>query len=307
MNKEVCNNFIYVTTNFPDKLIGGDYKIVNDEHLKNYCTSGCDGDLDKINAGCLYFFKEFFGSSDLFSQYAKNYMNIVEYIMIWLSYMLNLKNDAPGLTNLEHFYKIYIEGGNNYKQTIKNVTEYTNYKDLIDTKKYYLKMDKNSISKLYNAFKLLCEMYTGFDRDKSNCTTSSEKADKFVKIYEELKKDFNITTNNSYNDVLCTLSADYDHFKNKFKNSKCSDTSFPEIKIPQNIIKCSEQKLKQISEDTSSSSSVTNKLLLVLSIFATIAIFLGIAYKYSLFGFRKRVQKQYLREKIKNIKKRMNQ
>ncbi|SCL83748.1 Plasmodium variant antigen protein Cir/Yir/Bir, putative, partial [Plasmodium berghei] len=55
-----------------------------------------------------------------------------------------------------------------------------------------------------------------------------------------------------------------------------------------------------------SNSSIGNKLLTVLSIFGVTTFFLGISYKYLLFGRRKRAQKQYLREKIKNIKKRMN-
>ncbi|EAA19624.1 putative yir1 protein, partial [Plasmodium yoelii yoelii] len=52
-----------------------------------------------------------------------------------------------------------------------------------------------------------------------------------------------------------------------------------------------------ISEVTSS-SSIVSKLIPVVSIFAAISIFLGISYKYSLFGFRKRVQK-HLRKILK--------
>ncbi|SCL84051.1 Plasmodium variant antigen protein Cir/Yir/Bir, putative, partial [Plasmodium chabaudi adami] len=57
-------------------------------------------------------------------------------------------------------------------------------------------------------------------------------------------------------------------------------------------------------EATSSGSSIASKLIPALLIFA-IPLFLGIAYKYSLFGFDKRVQRQNLREKLKKIKKKM--
>ncbi|ETB63197.1 hypothetical protein YYC_00270 [Plasmodium yoelii 17X] len=305
MDKNLCSNFILVREKFPDQLDSeGNYQIKDDKHFKKYCDNNCDTNLGKINAGCLYFFNEFFGSSELFQSVANSNINIVEYIMIWLSYMLNLKeNNDSHISNLQHFYTTYIEGGSSYKQAISNVKEYTDYKYLIDTKKYYLKMDKNITSKLYNAFELLCEMYTGYNENNKDCPECSKKANQFIKKYEELNNDSSITTNSSYSEVLCTLSADYVNLKNKCKNH----LTLPEINTTQNSLKCSEHILKQISEDASSSSSITNKLLLVLSIFGAIGIFLGISYKYSLFGFRKRVQKQYLREKIKNIKKKMNQ
>ncbi|EAA16098.1 uncharacterized protein PY17X_1472201 [Plasmodium yoelii] len=299
MDKNLCSNFLLVTTNFPDQLDNtGKYYFKDAANFKEYCTDdSCDGDLDKINAGCLYFFNAFFGSSELFQSVANSNINIVEYIMIWLSYMLNLKDNEPSFTNLEHFYKTYIDGSDKYKKSITNVKKYRNYKDLIDRKEYYLKMDNNIASKLYNSFKLLCEMYTAFNENTSNCTNCSEKANQFVKNYEELIKDPNININSSYSKVLCTLLADYYNFKNK-----CNGTSsLPTIDKTKINVQCSEQ----ISEVASSSSSITNKLFIVLSIFGVIAFFLGISYKYSLFGFRKRAQKQYLREKIKNIKKKM--
>ncbi|ETB58009.1 hypothetical protein YYC_04287 [Plasmodium yoelii 17X] len=268
------------------------YKFNDDTNFKEYCTGGCDNDLDKINAGCLYFFNTFFGSSDLVSQYANDYMNIVEYIMIWLSYMLTLKkNTSSDISHLQHFYKTYINGSGHYKQSINGVENNSSYMDLLNKKKYFL--DIKDISKFYEAFKLLCETYTEFDEIKKDCTKCLGKANKFVEKYEELNKDPNITNDNSHNKILYTLSTDY----NKLKD-KCSNTaSLPEIST--NIY-------AQMSGVTSS-SSIANKSFIVLSIFGAIAFFLGISYKYSLFGFRKRFQKQKLREKIKNIKKRMNQ
>ncbi|SBW38329.1 Plasmodium variant antigen protein Cir/Yir/Bir, putative, partial [Plasmodium berghei] len=119
--------------------------------------------------------------------------------------------------------------------------------------------------------------------------------------------------------IFSTLSTDYDNIKNECKDAQCRNFPIlPKIKTTKNATKDPEQASEtisvtnsvqtsaQTSEVTSSSSSIGNQLFTVLSIFGAIAFFLGISYKYSLFGRRKRAQKQYLREKIKNIKKRMN-
>ncbi|ETB58015.1 hypothetical protein YYC_04277, partial [Plasmodium yoelii 17X] len=52
-------------------------------------------------------------------------------------------------------------------------------------------------------------------------------------------------------------------------------------------------------ETAVSTPLIANKLIIVLSTLFVIAFFLGISYKYSLFGFRKKSQKQHLREKLK--------
>ncbi|ETB57997.1 hypothetical protein YYC_04773 [Plasmodium yoelii 17X] len=306
MNDEVCKNFLLVRNWFPDQLINNNYHINNDEHLKKYCNQEkCDGPLEKVNAGCLYFFNEFFGSSDLFNSVAKSNVNIVGYIMIWLSYMLNLKPEGT-MSNLQYFYNLYINKGEKYNEDITNVTEYKNYKYLIDKNSYFLNMDKSIISKLYEALKSLCNMYNEFNANKPNCENCLEKAKDFVEKYEKINDNPNNIDSSPYRQVLCTLSNDYDNFKKKCKDIKCSNySSFPTIEKKKIPVKCSEQTV-QISEVISSSSSIGNKLIIVLSIFGAIAFFLGISYKYSLFGFRKRFKKQQIREKIKNIKKRMN-
>ncbi|ETB56399.1 hypothetical protein YYC_05828 [Plasmodium yoelii 17X] len=294
MNKEVCRRFKNVWTNFTYDSSKKNYQIKNDKDFKKYCNNqNCDNELEKINAGCLYLLNEFFLDSSSLKNHAKSNLNIVEYIMIWLSYILSLKENTSTISHLQHFYGTYINGSGSYKQSINGIEDHSSYMDLLNKKKYFLDIDIKNISKFYEAFKLLCEMYTGFDENKKYCAECSEKASQFAKKYEELNKGSNITEDSPYYPLLSTLSNDYNNLKNK-----CNDTlSFPEIET--NI-------LAHTSGATSSSSSIANKLFLVLSIFGAIAIFLGISYKYSLFGFRKRAQKQYLREKIKNIK-RMNQ
>ncbi|ETB56127.1 hypothetical protein YYC_05839 [Plasmodium yoelii 17X] len=287
MDKEVCKRFKNVWDNFPDILNNEDYQIKDDKNFKTYCTDNCGTYIDKINAGCLFLLNAFFGSSDSFNSVAKSNIDIVEYIIIWLSYMLNLKGNADNnISNLNHFYTAYINGSEKYKNFITGVEGYSSYKDLLNQKTYFLNMNNSIISNFYKAFKLLCEMYTEFDENNQDCAKNSEKAEEFVKKYEELNGNSGITNNSSFNQLLSTLLNDYDNLKNK-----CKGSSFlPAIK----------------STQITSNPSIVSKLIPVLLIFGAIAFLGGIAYKYSLFGFRKRFKKQQIREKIKNIKKRMN-
>ncbi|ETB56070.1 hypothetical protein YYC_05896 [Plasmodium yoelii 17X] len=305
MNKAVCEKFENLWDKFPDKLDKGKYKFNDNNFLDSYCYGkGCDTDLEKVNGGCLYLFNQIFGTSELFKSVANSNINIVEYIMIWLSYMLNLKEQAGNDSNLQFFYKTSIDN-DRYQKTIADVTEYSNYKYLIDQKKYILGMDKNIISKFYEAFKLLCEMYAEFDERTPYCANCSKNAKQFVNKYNQMNQNYDITSNSSYKELLSTLSNDYNNFKNDY-TSKCSNCEdIPSLPSAEKI-KTSAHSSGQISEEAPSSSSIGNKLFTVLSIFGAIAFFLGISYKYSLFGFRKRFQKQKLREKIKNIKKKMN-
>ncbi|SCL82402.1 BIR protein [Plasmodium berghei] len=294
MDKNLCSNFLYLTTNLKYDSSNKNYQIINGDHLKKHCDNeNCGSDLEKISAGCLYFFNEFFGSSSVFESVAKNNINIVDYIIIWLSYMLNLKENE-GSESLTYFNNIYINN-DKYKNSITYIKDYNNYKDLIDKNHDLTKVDIKDISKFYDSFILLCEMYTAFDEDTSNCTKCSEKANQFVQKYKEL----NNNKGSSYNKILSTLSTDYNNLKNKCSNI----ASFPEINTSTNIEKSPEQasvqNSTQTSEVTSLSSSIGNKLIPVLSIFGAIAFFLGIGYKYSLFKSRKRSRKQHLRERPK--------
>ncbi|CDS44332.1 YIR protein, partial [Plasmodium yoelii] len=300
-----CEKFRSIWEFFPDTLDKGEYKFNDQNFLNSYCDRNkCDTDFERIDSGCLYLFKQIFGTSQLFKSVANSNINIVDYILIWLSYMLNLKEDGKNVNNLQFFYNTTIDN-DKYKNSITGVENYyKNYKDLIDKKTYFFGMDRNIIFNFYEAFKLLCEMHAEFDDKSQYCENCSKNAQKFAKKYEEMNENSVIISNNSYKQLLSTLSKDYDNFKNKYNNSKHSKSSpLPTIEKTE----ISAQQILQGSEDTSSSSSVTNRLFTVLSIFGAIAFLLGISYKYSLFGFRKRFKKQQIREKIKNIKKRINQ
>ncbi|EAA19969.1 putative yir3 protein [Plasmodium yoelii yoelii] len=236
------------------------YRFKTVEDFIDYCTDGeCDDDTDKINARCLHVFDAFFKDKSVFENDAKGNIYIVQYILIWLSYVFSLiKSEEKG--SLNEFYNKYIENGERYKKEINDVTTYKNYKDLIDRNKYILSMDMSIISKLYDAFSTLCDIYIDLDTNNSDCTQDSEKANQFVETYKKIIIDHNIGENIRYFYVLINLLTDYDNLK-----KKCGIfPSTPDIK-------------KIISEATS--SSIASKFIPILSILVAIPIFLGIAYK----------------------------
>ncbi|ETB59989.1 hypothetical protein YYC_02382 [Plasmodium yoelii 17X] len=263
-------------------LTNGNYKLTNNE-LKTHCTNKCDKDIDKINAVCLWLFNVFFENASVLSNH--NNINIVQYIMIWLSYMLSLKSHDK-INNLNDFYEMYIKNSNDYNNHISGVDSYSSYKNLIDINDYFLSMNMKIISKFYDAFKILCGMYTNFDTKSPNCGNYLKDAKEFVKKYDELNEDYNNTKGSSYNKILSTLSNDYNNFKKKYNSVGCNH--FPSLPT------------------YSRRSVIKNALISISFTFVAVSIFLGIAYKYSLFGFRKRSQKQHLREKLKKIKKKLD-
>ncbi|CAD2084068.1 CIR protein PIR protein [Plasmodium vinckei lentum] len=301
MDENMCKFFEIIWKDFPDTLQDGNYQFKNNDISDTYCTDdSCKTDIDKIMAGWLYFFKTIIGDSDSITNGAASNMNTVQYITIWLSYMLSLKNDK-NVTKLYDFYTKYINEDDGYGKTITADEDYNSYSDIINRKQDLMNMDINDISKFYNAFKTLCSMYNDINKDTPDCSKYYTKAKTFFDEYNKLNGDSDNNENSSYRKILSTLSTDYDNFK-KYCNGKCtgcsSILSLPMTKTTQLSVR--------ISEDTSSSSSIASKLIPVLLIFSAIPVFLGIAYKYSLFGFDKRLHRQYIREKIKKIKKKMN-
>ncbi|VTZ71627.1 PIR protein [Plasmodium yoelii] len=277
--------FVYVRTNFIYESNNRKHKFINDSFFKEYCNNQtCDSDLAKINAACLHLFNELFGSSDTFRVNSKNNIDVVEYIIIWLSYILSLKSHE-GITNLNDFYNQYINNDEKYNKKIDGVTDYSSYKDLINKKQNLMSIGIKDMSKFYHAFNELCNMYNIFDAKQPDCKNYLKYAKNFVKKYDELNEDYNNGKDSPYNQLLSTLSNDYYNFKNVCKNAQSSN--FP------------------LLPTYSRKFLIKRTLIPIAFIFVTVSIFLGISYKYSLFGFRKRSQKQCLRERIKNIKKKM--
>ncbi|ETB60536.1 hypothetical protein YYC_02801, partial [Plasmodium yoelii 17X] len=216
MDKKVCGIFLSVRNSFSDRLdSSGNYKFtMNEEIFKKYCNGNeCDNNLKKINAGCLYLLDAFFEDNSVFESVAKRNINIVEYIMIWLSKMLSRIENTEN-QSLNFFYSTYIHGDDNYKKSIANVMGCSNYKELIDKTKM-MNMKIKDISKLYDAFTTLCMMHYTFDEKNPKCDKYLNDAQNFVEQYKKLKGDSSITEKSSYDKLLYTLSKDYDNFKNK--------------------------------------------------------------------------------------------
>ncbi|VTZ73974.1 PIR protein [Plasmodium yoelii] len=312
MDYDLCEQFDTLREYLPDELEKHKPADFNkNENIKYYCSNreseekDCETDLDQIKAGCLWLFEQ------LFLENKKN-TNTVQYIIIWLSYKLNQKT-YNGINNLNDFYNKCIKDNTHYtncKQDGQDCSKqlndrigYQNYKEIINGRKSLLNINIENMSKFYDAFKLLCNMYTELNENNTISTKSIESAKKFVETYNELDNDSGNTKGEAYHQVLSTLLSDYNNFK-----SSCVD-SVDCNKIPSLTSSETEESGMQSSEkicDDTPSLSIVKKLILALLIFSTISIFLGIFFKCSLFVLRKRAQKEYLREKLKNIKKRMN-
>ncbi|CAD2083958.1 PIR protein CIR protein [Plasmodium vinckei brucechwatti] len=324
MNEEMCKFFEVIWSDYPDTLHDGNYKFKDDEINDTYCTDdSCKTDIDKIMAGWLYFFKTIIGDSESITNGATSNMNTVQYITIWLSYMLSLKNDK-NVTKLYDFYTEYINEDDGYAKTITADEAYNSYSEIINKKKDLMNMHINDISKFYNAFKTLCSMYNDINNATPDCSKYYTKAKTFFDEYNKLNGDSDNNENSSYRKILSSLSTDYGNFKG-YCNKKCHGCgNIPDItyiktkqKYVDNSVHVSEATVSSSSmekiqspalspEATSSSASIAITLIPVLLIFSAIPVFLRIAYKYSLFGIDKRLHRQYLREKIKKIKKKMN-
>ncbi|WBY58260.1 PIR protein [Plasmodium yoelii yoelii] len=317
----MCGEFDTFWRFFPDELNeSGSYNFKKGLFTK-YCPNNCENNIDKINAGCLWLFNKFYGSSYNFSSNANGNMNIVIYIMTWISYKLNQKPQNE-ITNLKDFYSKNMQNVEEYKKSIDDDTEYTSYNDLINQKNKFMDIDISVMSEFYRLFKILCNMHINVNK-KSMGNKYLENADEFADEYKKLFNDDNNADGNSYNQILSILSNDYDYFRNSYVNSNIQNT-FPEL-IKEKTIQVSasnpiegkDVSLGETSESSfetdvsrsetevsdsdsgSPSSLILNKLISIPFILVATLILLGIAYKYSLFGFRKRSQKQHLREKLK--------
>ncbi|ETB63192.1 hypothetical protein YYC_00265 [Plasmodium yoelii 17X] len=296
MDDDLCSSFFILRNHFPDDL-GKTPTLDFDKNTNfmKYCSnkdSGenkCNTDLDKITVGFLWLLEKYYSMSQN-KDYNENITNtFFLYMISWFSYKLK-ENSKHNFTKINDLYNEHVNGSNIYSSFINDANRFTNLKDVLNKKSDFLNINIEDMSNFYDAFKLICSMHDNFKTRKYD--TLSNNAISFVNKYAELKDGSNIE-GTLHNQILSALSTNYDNLKKKCKNVQ----PLPEITASISA---------QTSRITSSSSSIGNKLFTVLSIFGVIAFFLGISYKYSLFGFRKRAQKQKLREKIKNIKKRIN-
>ncbi|ETB56059.1 hypothetical protein YYC_05905 [Plasmodium yoelii 17X] len=266
MDSKVCDainsidKYFVDDPNKPRENISGD-------SLNKYCPgNNCSNDEEKIISGFIMLLNKI-DEEGLKSD--KNF----EYASLWLSYKLNQKTQN-GITKLYDFYTNRIGTNDFYKGKISNNINM----DVIEEKIRSMNMDIKDISNFYDAFKSLCNMYS--ERDAiGQCKTCLENAGEFFEKCEIVKNVFDITKESSYLQLWLSLSKDYKEFESNYNTNWCSN-------IP-SVVACPRN------------SIIKNTLITIAIICGAIAFFLGISYKYSLFGFRKRSQKQHLREKLK--------
>ncbi|ETB63534.1 hypothetical protein YYC_00011 [Plasmodium yoelii 17X] len=202
---------------------------------------------------------------------------LVEYAILWLSYKLNQKEEN-GTIIFNEFYTENIKTNDCYNKYIGANTGNKIKKDVICKKIESMDIDIKDISNFYDAFKSLCNMYSEIGADDYECNKCLENAGELFEKYEKLKNALDINKGSSYYKLLSSLSNDYKNFEKKY-NVKCKNAS--------SLVACPR------------SSVIKNTLISIAIIFVAASILLGVSYKYSLFGFRKRFQKQKLREKLK--------
>ncbi|CXH98591.1 BIR protein [Plasmodium berghei] len=311
MNDDLCLKFSVLRNYIPDKLTDtAKLKFDDNSDFMQYCPENdskkneCNNNLDIITAGFLWLLEHCYSISNDRS-YNENNTNpsFFLYMNSWLSYKLKQIIDK-NFTKINDFYNEHVKNSDKYNRFITDAYRISDLEEFIDKQNDFLNINIEDMSKFYDAFKLLCNMHDKVARNQTGDILLNN-ATSFVEKYTELNNRYN--NGAPHNKIFYVLSDDYNNLKNTCKEAKDSNfPPLPEIKTQQITIKNPEQNSAQTSEVTSSNSSIGNKLFTVLSIFGAIAFFLGISYKYSLFGFRKQTQKQYLREKIKNIQKRMN-
>ncbi|EAA18453.1 putative yir1 protein [Plasmodium yoelii yoelii] len=287
MDYKLCEQFDTLRKYLPDESnTSTSNDIHNLENIKYYCSNveseeaECKTDIDKIKAGCLWLFEQLF---------VKNNKNIstVEYIIIWLSYKLNQKTYDEA-KDLNDFYNKYIEnnrhyinckqGGVNCSNLLNSNTGYSNYKEIIDKRKKMFNINIKNISKIYDAFKSLCNMYTELNANSTISEESLGNAKNFVKKYKELNDDSTINEDGSYKQVLSTLSIDYINFKSSCDSNDNGCNKIPSL-TPTEAEESDILSSEEICYVTSSSLSIVKKLILALLIFSAISIFLGIFFK----------------------------
>ncbi|SCL82349.1 CIR protein, partial [Plasmodium chabaudi chabaudi] len=282
-----CQRFNNVWNDFPESVgeDGNCQSITNDYWGTLFNNKKCGNYIDQVNSICFWLLVQNFGDGSSFTKNVNSNTDIVYYIMIWLIYMLKLKNDGK-IDKVMEFYNTCINPTSEYINYIKDTNAYNTYKDLINSKLYFMNTNIKDISNFYDAFKSLCNMYNEKAEDDSRCTQNLEDAKKFVEKYEILLNNNDTDTEDSlYSQILSILSTDYANFVKKCYEKKEGCGNFPSLPVyPRSF-------------------SIKVTLIPITFIFVAIPIFLEFAYKYSLFGFGKRSQKQYLREKRKKIKK----
>ncbi|ETB56685.1 hypothetical protein YYC_05504 [Plasmodium yoelii 17X] len=185
---------------------------------------------------------------------------LAEYAILWLSHKLNQKSHHNiNIKDLDEFFGKYINNNDKYSEEITDDSDYKSYKELINKKNDFMKMEINIISSFYDDFKSLCNMYSELDVNNNQCKKCFENAGEFFEKYEKFNNVSGIADRSPYFQLFSSLLDDYENFEKKYKSLECSNI-LPLVACPQ--------------------SSVTkNTLITITIIFVAASILLGVSYK----------------------------
>ncbi|CAD2100715.1 CIR protein PIR protein [Plasmodium vinckei] len=264
---------------YEKRLEGGGTLEYANELIRNYCPYN-----STLGKTYCFYYHEMAASGVInlvedLMKYGLDYDKLAEYAILFLSYKI-YQYQEYSRRKLNDIYTKHIEKNKYYNQKIKG--NGLTCKEIINRKKDLMNMNINEISKFNEAFSILCKLYNEIKNNKLDCKNYSKYPENFANKFKELNNDSNINGNTSYSKLLSTLSDDYNNLKNIYdNNNSCNFPPLPKVKTP------------------------PSKLIPALSTFSVIPVFLGIAYKYSLFGVDKLFQRQYLRKKLKKVKKKL--
>ncbi|SCL84362.1 Plasmodium variant antigen protein Cir/Yir/Bir, putative, partial [Plasmodium chabaudi adami] len=197
--------------------------------LNNYCPLVNNGTGEKCNNYEEIVISAFITLITLFKSDADEVgaledNKLAEYGILWLCYKLN-QNTENTIDNLNKFYNNHIKGIEKYINGLEGAETFNSCMNVINKKQDLMNMDIKETSKLYEALKFLCKLYTGCNGKNTNYPNCSKDAQDFVNEFKNLNGDCSITGNTSYSQILSNLFNDYDDFKNGCakKCSKCSD------------------------------------------------------------------------------------
>ncbi|SCL88547.1 Plasmodium variant antigen protein Cir/Yir/Bir, putative, partial [Plasmodium chabaudi adami] len=298
--EDVYKEFVTISGYFYEDENDGTKTQVTNGAIHNYChyedKSGngkCSDYFQMTSSGVIHLLEKL-------KKYGLDDDKLAEYAILWLIYKLNIK-EKDKLTDLNKFYTDHIEKNKCYNDNING--DGSNYKDIINKKINLMDMNIKEIFKLEPPFNILYYLYyVTRDDQNSFCTEYSKYATKFADQFNGLNNDSNNIKDSSFSQILSTLLNDHNNLINKYGNKCPNFQPLPELtpkkSSAEKSAKGGEQITLQNPEATPSSSSILNTVIPVLSAFA-IPVFLGVAYKYSLFGFDKLFQRQYIRKKLK--------
>ncbi|SCL84303.1 BIR protein [Plasmodium berghei] len=283
MNDTLCLKFDFLRYYLPAELGGtANFEFKQITNFNKYCPSeNCNTDLEKITIGFLWLLEQYFTISKDTDDYNENNTNaFFLYIISWLSYQLK-QNSEHNTTTINDFYTKHVKNSGKYSKFINDSSICANLKEIIDKQKDLFNIDIEDLSKFYDAFKLLCNIYGNVAKNEKSGTLSNN-ANNFVEKYTDLNDYYNVE-NTPHSQILSVLLTDYNKLKTDKSGKIDNSKQFP--------ILPTEKATKPFSR-SSRSSSIKISVIPMTFLFFALLIYLGITYKASKTQFKNQKNKE---------------